>query len=173
MIKSTSLRDIENSFGGGNQLGWFICVAMAIHNFPEGLAVALMLVPRGVSPWKGALWATISALPQPLMAIPSFLFVDLFSNILPLGLGFAAGAMVSSLESLESLSDLSLDFLLDLSNLRQWLTILLKLYVVFFELLPEAMETLRCFKRVALSLILSVLLMSYLQFVVLNDFFHH
>ena len=40
------------SFGGGLTLGFTVNIAMAIHNLPEGIAVALVLVSKGVSPWK-------------------------------------------------------------------------------------------------------------------------
>jgi zinc transporter ZupT len=82
------------SFGGGEKLGLFITVAIAIHNIPEGLAVAMVLVPKGTKPWKAGLWAIFTSLPQPLMAIPAFLFVILFEPWLPVGLGLAAGAMI-------------------------------------------------------------------------------
>ena len=52
-----------------------------------------MLAPRGVPLPSIALWAVASSLPQPLCAVPAFLFVRLFLPVLPLGLGFAAGAM--------------------------------------------------------------------------------
>lgn len=82
------------SFGGGESLGLFITIAIAIHNIPEGLAISLVMVPRGVSPARAAMWSVVSSLPQPLMAVPAFLFVTAFESILPAGLGFAAGAMI-------------------------------------------------------------------------------
>lgn len=83
------------SYGGGEALGLFITAAIALHNVPEGLAIALVLVPRGVSVWAAAGWAVVSSLPQPLLAPPSFLAVEAFEPILAPGLGFAAGAMVA------------------------------------------------------------------------------
>jgi ZIP family zinc transporter len=82
------------SFGGGQALGLFITLAIAVHNVPEGLAISLVLVPRGVGWVLAASWSIFSSLPQPLMAVPAFLFVETFRPLLPYGLGFAAGAMI-------------------------------------------------------------------------------
>jgi zinc transporter ZupT len=82
------------SYGGGERLGVFITAAIAIHNVPEGIAISLVLVPRGVETWKAAGWSVFSSLPQPLMAVPAFLFVLVFEPWLPLGLGLAGGAMI-------------------------------------------------------------------------------
>ena len=82
------------AFGVEQKLGILIGVAIAVHNIPEGLAISLVLVPRGTSPRTAAAWSIFSSLPQPLMAVPAFLFVETFSEFLPVGLGFAAGAMV-------------------------------------------------------------------------------
>ncbi len=82
------------SYGGGQALGGLITAAIAIHNIPEGLAISLVLVPRGTSVWRAAGWSIFSSLPQPLMAIPAFLFVLVFRPFLPVGLGLAAGAMI-------------------------------------------------------------------------------
>ena len=82
------------SFGGGATLATVITVAIAIHNVPEGVAISAVLRPRGVSVARCAGWSIFSSLPQPLMAVPAFLFVEAFRAALPYGIGFAAGAMV-------------------------------------------------------------------------------
>ncbi len=82
------------AFGGGDKLATLITLAIAVHNVPEGLAISAVLRPRGSSVAACAGWSVFSSLPQPLMAVPAFLFVETFRPVLPYGLGFAAGAMV-------------------------------------------------------------------------------
>ena len=82
------------SYGDGATFGAFISAAIAIHNIPEGLAISLVLIPRGTKVWRAAGWSIFSSVPQPLMAVPAFLFVLVFQPFLPIGLGLAAGAMI-------------------------------------------------------------------------------
>ena len=87
---------IGASFCGadGTRLGALISATLAVHNVPEGLAVALVLIPRGVSPLRTVLACVATSLPQPLVAAPAFVFLDACSAFRAAGLGFAAGAMV-------------------------------------------------------------------------------
>jgi ZIP family zinc transporter len=82
------------AFGGGDGFGLLIAVAIAVHNIPEGLAISLVLVPRGTRVLTAAGWSVFSSLPQPVLAVPAFAFVETSRSLLPLGLGFAAGAMI-------------------------------------------------------------------------------
>lgn len=81
-------------FAESNGFGWSVAILLAVHNIPEGLAISLLLVPKGVSVWKAAGWSIFSSLPQPLVAVPAFLLVVAFAPLLPAGLGLAAGAML-------------------------------------------------------------------------------
>ncbi len=109
------------SFGGGAEAGAYISSAILLHNIPEGLAIALVLVPMGISLRKATFWSIVSSIPQPLIALPAFLFVDVFRPFLPFGLGLAAGAMIwmalSELipESLEELSGSSVGSIITLA----------------------------------------------------------
>ena len=82
------------AFGGTGALAAAITIPIAVHNVPEGVAITAVLRPRGVSLSRCAGWSVFSSLPQPLLAVPAFLFVQAFETALPYGLGFAAGAMM-------------------------------------------------------------------------------
>lgn len=69
-------------------------LAIAILNVPEGLAIAIPLVTLGVSRWKAVFWAVFSGFPQPVFAVVAYVFVTTARGLLPVGLGFAAGALL-------------------------------------------------------------------------------
>ncbi|MFB6087407.1 MAG: ZIP family metal transporter [Haloarculaceae archaeon] len=75
-------------------LAVFMTLAISIHNVPEGVAVSIPLRAMGVSEWRMVWWAVFSSLPQPIGAVVAYYFVTLAERFLPLGFGFAAGAMV-------------------------------------------------------------------------------
>ena len=78
----------------GFDQGLLTTLAIGIHNIPEGMAKATVLVSQGATPVEALFWSVTTCLPQPLMAIPSFLFVKTFEFLLPVSLGFAAGCMI-------------------------------------------------------------------------------
>lgn len=84
------------SFAGskGFSQGLLVTLAIAVHNIPEGLAVSMMLASKGVSPQNAMLWSVITSLPQPIVAVPSFICADAFNKFLPFCTGFAAGCMI-------------------------------------------------------------------------------
>lgn len=84
------------SFAGskGFSQGILVTLAIAVHNIPEGLAVSMVLASRGVSPQNAMLWSVITSLPQPIVAVPSFICADAFNKFLPFCTGFAAGCMI-------------------------------------------------------------------------------
>ncbi len=96
------------SYGDGDRFGILMTLAIALHNIPEGLAISVVLVPRGASVRSAALWSVFSSLPQPLIAPVAYLFVKQFHAVLPFGLGLAAGAMLWMVVS-ELLPDLKPD----------------------------------------------------------------
>jgi len=77
-----------------SSLGTYVALAIAIHNIPEGLAVAIPLRSAGTSLPRCFLAAAATSLPQPIAAIPAVLVSWLFQPIMPILLGFAAGAML-------------------------------------------------------------------------------
>lgn len=82
-------------FATGNfHFGLIMAIAIGVHNIPEGIAVSLPLKKDGASTLRCA-WASIlTSVPQPLLAAPAALLAWFFEPFLPIGLGFAGGAMI-------------------------------------------------------------------------------
>lgn len=77
-----------------NNLGHYIALAIALHNIPEGLAVAVPMRAGGASIWRCFWAAFLTSLPQPIAAVPAAYVAWLFQPIMPVLMGFAAGAMI-------------------------------------------------------------------------------
>ncbi len=77
-----------------NNLGHYIALAIALHNIPEGFAVAVPMRAAGAS-INRCFWAAfLTSLPQPIAAVPAAYVSWLFQPIMPVLMGFAAGAMI-------------------------------------------------------------------------------
>lgn len=69
-------------------------IAISIHNIPEGIAISIPFKASGVSNWRTMSAAIFSSVPQPIGAVIAFFFVREAQAFLPIGYGFAAGAMI-------------------------------------------------------------------------------
>jgi ZIP family zinc transporter len=79
---------------GELRFGLLLAIAIAVHNIPEGTAVALPLREKGASVSTCFWYAVLTSVPQPLLAVPSFLLISVVQPLLPASLGFAGGAMI-------------------------------------------------------------------------------
>jgi ZIP family zinc transporter len=83
------------SFGSGElKNGLVLAIAIALQNIPEGLAVALPLVGLGYNKWRAVGIATLTGLVEPVGGLLGITMVTVFEPILPIAMGFAAGAML-------------------------------------------------------------------------------
>jgi ZIP family zinc transporter len=83
------------SFGSGDiKNGLVLAGAISLQNIPEGLAVALPLVGLGYNKWKAVGIATLTGLVEPIGGLLGVTMVSVFEPILPISMGFAAGAML-------------------------------------------------------------------------------
>ena len=98
---------IATAFASSATLGWFVTTSIALQDIPEGALVSAPLAAYGVNKKDSLFYGILSGLAEGIAAIAGFLFLNFFSNLVPVALAFSAGAMV---------------------------------YVVFVELLPDAMQ---------------------------------
>jgi ZIP family zinc transporter len=83
------------SFGASDMKnGLVLTIAIALQNIPEGLAVAMPLVALGYNKWRAVGIATLTGLVEPVGGLLGITMVTAFTPILPIAMGFAAGAML-------------------------------------------------------------------------------
>lgn len=83
------------SFGSGDwHNGAALAIAIGLQNIPEGLAVALPLVGLGYQRKQAVMIATLTGLVEPIGGFFGVAAVTLFFPLLPIGMAFAAGAML-------------------------------------------------------------------------------
>ncbi len=75
-------------------LGPTLALAIAIHNMPEGLAVAIPMRSGGSSLLRCFVAAVATSLPQPVAAVPAVMLAWFFHPMMPVMMGFSAGAMM-------------------------------------------------------------------------------
>lgn len=72
-----------------------LTLGITLQNIPEGSIISLPLKAQGTSTPKAFLWGVFSGAVEPVAAILTLLLARLLVPILPVMLGFAAGAMLS------------------------------------------------------------------------------
>jgi len=83
------------SFGSGDwHNGVALAIAIGLQNIPEGLAVALPLVGLGYKREQAVFIATLTGLVEPIGGFLGVALVTVFTPLLPIGMAFAAGAML-------------------------------------------------------------------------------
>lgn len=85
------------------ELGISIAVAVAIHNIPEGIAVAIPIFHATKSKKKAVLWTFLSGLAEPIGAVIGFLLFSTLFNDLTFGFLFAGVAGIMVYISLDEL----------------------------------------------------------------------
>jgi len=80
--------------GGGLPGADSLAMGIALQDVPEGLVIALVLAGAGMSRFKAFLIGAASGLVEPVFALLCAWLVEVAELLLPLGLAFAAGAML-------------------------------------------------------------------------------
>jgi len=75
-------------------VGLFIAIAIALHNIPEGMAICLPVYAGCGSKWRAFRLSLVSGLMEPLGALIASIILASVPLFVPFSLAFAAGVMV-------------------------------------------------------------------------------
>jgi len=98
---------VAAAFADSTLLGWIVTSSMALQDFPEGALVSTPLACYGMDSKKSAGYGILSGLVEAGAAILGYVFLSSVTGFVPFALSFSAGAMA---------------------------------YVIFVELMPDAFE---------------------------------
>lgn len=83
------------SFGQDDlSAGFVIAMGIALQNLPEGLAIAFPMIREGYSRSRAVVYAVLAGLVEPVWGLVGVTLVTVAKSLLPIGLAFAAGAML-------------------------------------------------------------------------------
>jgi ZIP family zinc transporter len=85
---------VASGFSYAPEIGLIITIAIALHNIPEGIAIALPIRMSGASRWRAFRVALLSGLIEPAGAVIAVVFLTALPELMPFTLSFAAGVMV-------------------------------------------------------------------------------
>jgi ZIP family zinc transporter len=85
---------IGSGFTAGNRLGFGLSLVIGLHDIPEGMAVAAPMSMSGVKKLKVFLFAVATAIPTGIGAFVGALLGEISKDFITLCLGFAGGTML-------------------------------------------------------------------------------
>lgn len=85
---------IGSSLVGTSNFGFVLTIAMLLHNVPEGISMALPLSLRKVGPWKILLFSIIVGIPTGIGAFLGAYLGGISNSLIALSLAIAGGIML-------------------------------------------------------------------------------
>jgi ZIP family zinc transporter len=84
---------IAAAFAQSNILGWFVASSIAIQDFPEGALISAPLAAYGMGKRESAGYGILSGAIEAVAALAGYVFLSAMAGLVPLALSFSAGAM--------------------------------------------------------------------------------
>ena len=85
---------IGSGFDVSAKLGIGLAIAICMHDIPEGISMAVPMKNGGMSIWKVLLYVILSGITTGIGAIAGAIIGNISQTIIAMSLGFAAGAML-------------------------------------------------------------------------------
>lgn len=85
---------IGSSFISNNQTGIMLTILIALHNIPEGMAISVPLISGGMSKLKAIILTSLSGAPTVLGAMLGYFIGDISDLGLAISVSLASGAMI-------------------------------------------------------------------------------
>ena len=85
---------IGSGFDVSTKLGIGLAVAICLHDIPEGISMAVPMKNGGMAIWKVLLYVILSGITTGIGALAGAIIGNISQTIIAISLGFAAGAML-------------------------------------------------------------------------------